>query len=122
MPFIHEGDLLKIVPLESDRHFTGKTIAITHPRSKSLVIHRVVASRANHFLVKADNSSDQFDGWIDKEQILGRLARIERSGKNISFGLGTERYLIAFFSRYGILTRLISLARKIRQVASRDSS
>ena len=38
---------------------------------------------------------------------MGRVTRVERNGKEIFFGLGPERFLIAFLTRRGLLFPLL---------------
>ncbi len=107
LPFIHGGDTLTIIPLSLKKPSIGRVVAFTIPPSQNLMVHRIIAARSDRFLIKADNSLNQVDGWIPKNCLLGCLSSIESNSTKINFSLGIERILIAFLSRYGLLTRIV---------------
>lgn len=112
-PFIKDGDEITVSPLHDSSPCLGAVVALIHPENGRLAIHRVVGKKGDSYLIKGDNSSD-FDGFVQKENILGFVTKVEREGKNISIGLGPERFLIAFLTRRGLFPLLLSVWRLIR--------
>ena len=80
-----------------------------------LIVHRVVRTGPGQYLLKGDNVA-QPDGWFPAAALLGRVVRVERSGRPIRIGLGPERALVALLSRSGVLPRLLA---PLRWVVSR---
>lgn len=108
MPFIHDGDVLTISPKSKMKPSLGRIAAFVNTGKQNLLIHRVIRTKSSKFLIKGDNSYDKNDGWIDINQVLGCVTSIERNEKVIRFGLGMERYLLAWFSRHNLLKRITS--------------
>lgn len=115
-PFIFNGDVVTISPLSNIAPRIGDVVAIIHPESEKLAVHRVVGKKGNYFLIKGDNLVDA-DGFVPMAKVLGRISKVERNGKKISFGLGPERILIAFLARkrrvYPFVNPIWKLARPI---------
>lgn len=107
-PFIRDGDVLTITPKSKIVPSLGKVVAFINAGNQNLLIHRVIKEKSNSFLIKGDNSYDKTDGWIDINQVLGCVTRIERDERDIRFGLGVERYLLAWLSRHNLLKRITS--------------
>lgn len=117
-PFVKNGDVLTVFPL-SGRPRLGDVVAFAHPGTGKLVIHRVVAKRDGIYLTRGD-SAERDDGPIMEADILGYITKVERNGKEVSLGLGPERYLIAFLTRKRLLlTLLLPVLRLLRAVLRR---
>ena len=101
-PFIKDGDVLTVVPLEGTSPASGDVVAFFRPGTEKLTIHRVIGEEGDSYWMKGDNSL-QADGLIPKTSILGRVKRVERNGKRVYLGLGPERVLIAFLTRTNLL-------------------
>jgi hypothetical protein len=114
-PFIRDGDVLTLVPCEGRDPVVGRVIACFNPQTQKLIVHRIVAAKVGSYLIKGDNSLTQTDGWISREQIIGAVARVERMGRQVRLGLGIEGWLIAYLSKIGLLTRIISRLRWVIQ-------
>jgi len=110
-PFIRDGDILTIAPVAPGIRL-GEVVAFRQPETERLAVHRVVARGKARFLIRGDNSS-QADGWVGVEQILGHVRRIEHQGRLVHFGLGCERFPIAWLSRAGMLRPLVLLACRL---------
>jgi signal peptidase I len=106
-PFIKDNDIITVSPLTDVSIRSGDVAAFIHPEMKKLVIHRVVGKKGECFHIKGDNIPDT-DEVIPVTNIMGRVTRVERNGKVISFGLGPERFLIAFLTRIGLLSHLLT--------------
>jgi len=101
-PFIKNGDIITISPINNRSIITGDILAVSIPTDNHLVVHRVVSRKKDLFLLKADNCKDP-DGWIPSFHIIGSVNKIERKGYQIHLGLGLEKRLIAVLSRVNIL-------------------
>ena len=98
-PFIRDGDVITVVPLQRTTPGTGQIVAFVRPGEGNVVVHRVVARRGSDSLIQGDAVSGCTDGIIAAENLLGRVTRIERDGRDVWLGLGPERYAIAWLSR-----------------------
>jgi hypothetical protein len=112
LPFIRNKDILTISPLSVGRPRQGDVVAFFLPGTRKLAVHRVVGKKENCYLVKGDNIPES-DGLIPRACILGHVTKVERREKLISLGLGSERYLIAFLSRAGLLSPALNLVYKL---------
>ncbi len=105
-PFINDGDNITISPLGNVRLGIGRVIAYTRPESKSLVVHRIIDHSKDAFIIHGDNANKHTFDRVNKDAVLGYVIRVERDGRHIFWGLGPERYLIAWLSKAGLLTRI----------------
>ena len=101
-PFIKNGDVITVIPATEKGVRCGDVVAFTHPSSGRLAVHRVVRCTKDRCLIKGDNSN-QPDGWIGQEQIMGHVTHIDRLDQPVRFGLGFERQFIALLSRHNLL-------------------
>jgi hypothetical protein len=101
-PFIKDRDVVTISPIVDSSPGFGDVIAFIHPRTEKLLIHRVVGKIGDACLVKGENALE-LDGLIERKHIIGIIARVERKGKKVFFGLGPERFLIALLTRKNLL-------------------
>jgi len=101
-PFIKDGDIVVISPSSNSAMSFGKPVAFVRTISEKLVIHRIIGHNRNGFVVKGDSVLG-IDGLIPMANILGVVTAIERNGKPIRLGLGSERILIALLSRFNLL-------------------
>jgi len=90
-PFIRDQDVLTIAPLSRDMIKLGEIVAFkVQKKDKSfrLGMHRVVQvlDREN-YLIKGDNTSPDPDGIVPRNQILGKVIKIERNNKTIRLGV-----------------------------------
>ncbi len=103
-PFICGGDVLTVSPLKDMPVRLGDVLAIMHPGSDRLAVHRVIARVGEDWLVRGDNNP-QADGLVGRERIIGRVIRVERDGRDIHFGLGPEAGAVAWLVRHNALCR-----------------
>jgi hypothetical protein len=116
-PFICDEDVLTIAPVGGCTLRLGDVVAFALPKSGQLAIHRVVARDRAGCLVRGDNARD-VDGVVALDEILGRVARVERGGRDVGGGLGRLGFVIAALSRAGILWRLTALCRALKRGTS----
>jgi hypothetical protein len=112
-PFIRDGDVLTIAPLQGSSPSFGDVVVFTHPTTGKLIIHRIIGKKAGSYLTKGDNAPEG-DGLIARAAILGHVIKVERNGRYISLGLGPDRFIIAFMTRNGLLPLLHPLWRFVR--------
>lgn len=98
VPFIRSGDVVTVSPVGEKPVLLGEVVACRHPAGGGLVVHRVVGRKKGVFLIKGDGHG-RVDGWVDRDQVLGRVVRVEREGKGVWAGIGRSRGVIALFSR-----------------------
>jgi len=115
-PFIKDGDDVTVFPLSGISPGLGDVAAFIHKGTGMPFIHRVVGKKGNAYLLKGDNATET-DGLISESDILGCVRMVERRRLRVFFGLGPERFLIAYLNRRGILLSLIHMLRKPRLLA-----
>ena len=98
VPFIRDGDVITVSPLQDDLPGTGEVVAFVRPGAGNLVVHRIVARCNAAVCIQGDNGMGYSDGIIPQENLLGRVTRVERQGRSIWLGLGPERFIIAWLS------------------------
>ena len=109
-PFIRDGDVITVSPLRRGRAGIGEVVAFVRPGHGNLVVHRVVARCGASSFIRGDGVPGASDGVIPPENLLGRVTRVERNGRDVWLGLGPERYAIAWLSR---TQRLIPLGVRL---------
>ncbi|MBN1197692.1 MAG: S24/S26 family peptidase [Candidatus Aminicenantes bacterium] len=97
-PTIREGDLILISPLDGKIPGCGDIVAFLRPETEAVIIHRIVRKKGTTCHIRGDNPPVQTD-IVDESDILGRVTLIQRNGKEIRFGLGIEKVMIAFVVR-----------------------
>jgi len=111
-PIIKNGDILTVADVKNKCIRIGDVVAFTHPKNGNLTIHRVVKKSTDKFLMKSDNGL-QVDGWIRRDAIIGIIQSVERGERLKNLGLGWEKVYIAFFSRWNVLGKMISVLWRI---------
>jgi hypothetical protein len=82
---------------------TGQIVAFVNPVNQRLVVHRIIGRHESRFLIQGDNLPGLVADMVGRDDILGRVVRIERGRKRVWLGLGPERFAIAILSRVGLL-------------------
>lgn len=101
-PFIRAKDVLTVSPLSQSSTGVGSVVAFVRPVSEKLAVHRIISRERRSYLIKGDASLGSGD-LISRERILGVATRVERGGREINFGLGPERVIIAVLNRANLL-------------------
>ena len=107
-PMIENGDVLTVVPLGRRAPYPGDVVEFMDPGHGGLRVHRVVGRRNGAYLVQGDGVPGP-DGWVTRENILGRVTEITRAGRQIHFGLGPERFGIALANRWDSMREIARL-------------
>ena len=113
-PFIRDVDVLTLLPAPPHLRL-GDIVAFINPCNERLTVHRIINYDHHSYLIRGDNTPEA-DGWIPKEDILGRVIRVEHLGRSVRIGLGPERVGIALLSRFGWLVRLMVPFRFIHNI------
>jgi hypothetical protein len=103
-PFIRDGDVITVTPVMARSPRVGEVVAFVHPEGGRLVVHRMVGRRGKDVVILGDNDSACKKLEVPRENLLGRVTRIERNGHGVWLGLGPERVVIAWLSRVRWLT------------------
>lgn len=111
-PFIQDNDIVTLSSRRTGRIVLGDAVAFVNPVTGKLAIHRMVGTYNGCYLIKGD-SIPHPDGFIPKENILGCVTKIERSGRSVRLGLGPGRLIIVFLSKNGFLHFVYCLWRLI---------
>ncbi len=98
-PFIRDGDVITVFPLLDNLPRLGEVVACILPESRALATHRIIGEKNGLYILQGDNVP-KADGLLPKVDILGCVQKVERAGKRVSLGLGSERFLIVLFLRY----------------------
>jgi signal peptidase I len=117
-PFIRNGDVVTVAPLESGALGLGDVVVFLSVRGGGPVIHRIVAKCDGSYLLKGDNLLES-DGVVPQENILGYIKAVERNGRRISLGLGPEKAFVALLARSGLLAPMLFPFRKAARLATR---
>jgi len=113
-PFIKDSDVISISSLGDRKPELGEIVAFTRPGSGEVVVHRLIGKRGNDWLIQGDNTPHIDFELVPEKNILGRVARVQRNGKDRWSGLGPERYLIAWLSRSRTLGMILQQARILK--------
>ena len=97
-PFIRDGDVITVSPFSDRKPGLGDVMAVIHPGTNRLVVHRGLRQKGDVWQLCGDNVLTS-DGWVPPDNIIGRVNRIERNGRQLRLGMGPERVLIAFLKR-----------------------
>ena len=121
-PFIKDGDIVTVSPPGEVPPRIGDVVIFIHPVNGSIVVHRLVAKSGNAYRVKGDNSPGMTT-LLPRENVLGRLDRLERNGRRVLLGLGPERLFIAFLTRAAFLQRILyplwlSVRRRLKKAST----
>lgn len=116
-PFIRDKDVLTISPVKNKQLSLGDVVAFTQPGIGKLAIHRIIGRTDKGWLIRGDNCPEA-DGVVATENIIGRVYRIERQGKEVHLGIGKAAKLIAILNRGNALLRLKKLLVLLRRVAN----
>jgi len=114
-PLIRSGDKIFVAPVDKGAIHLGDVLAFTHPENGRVLAHRVVRISEGRYFCKGDNVSAGGDGWVSVEDVLGRVTRVERDGREHHMGLGAEKWLIALLSRGNSLVPLLNFLRRIKR-------
>lgn len=118
LPFIRDGDVLTVAPLAGPAPRLGEVVAFVRPRTRKLVVHRIIGRRGATSIIQGDSVPDHRDGPVSDGDMIGRVTRVERNGRRVRFGLGPERLVVAWMSRLGLLAPLCRLFQPLPEVPS----
>jgi len=92
-PFIKDGDVLEVAPLEKGRVRHGDVLLVEAGDGRWLA-HRVIKTGRRDgercFLLKGD-ACPAPDGWFDTKHLLGRVLIVDRGGRRIDLTSSSAR-------------------------------
>jgi hypothetical protein len=109
-PTIRSGDRVTVEPLRTTPR-TGDVLACK--LDGRLVIHRMVG-RLEDCLEARGDVAPASDRPLSPGEVLGAVVRVERRGRPVLFGLGSERILLAWLSRLGLLRAAARWRERLR--------
>lgn len=101
-PFIEDGDVVTISPLNGSSLNIGDVVAFVNPETGKLAIYKVIGKKKGFYLIEGDNPSEA-EGVVLKANTLGHVTEVEREGRKVFVSPGLERFLIAFLAHRGLL-------------------
>jgi hypothetical protein len=116
-PFIKSGDVVTVAPLPP-RLAPGDIVAAVSPANGLVIVHRIVALRRGEALLKGDNLPAA-DGWAAGAAVLGRVARVERGGRQVTLGVARGNALVARLSRWDMLRTAVRICAVGASLAKR---
>jgi ribosomal protein S18 acetylase RimI-like enzyme len=116
-PAIRDEDVVTVVSMKGREPYVGEVVAFMTPRGGRLALHRVVAWDEAGWLLRGDNCRAS-DGVVAVRDILGRVVRVERNGRDVRLGTALGAAGFAWLSRRGVLVALSNLRRLPRRIAS----
>lgn len=111
-PFIKDRDYITISPLNSYHPRLGDVVAFIQPKTRKLIVHRIIENKGDYYLIKGDNTPAS-DGLIPKANILGYVASVDKDGKLVRFGSGFERVFVALLSRKNLLRPILHITYRL---------
>jgi hypothetical protein len=111
-PFIKDGDVVTVLPLERSGPRVGDVVAFRFPATGKSAVHRVVKRARGSYVLKGDNA-DEADGALSRDRIIGVISRVERDGKRVRLGRGLAGMAVATLSRSGLLLKGLGAARRL---------
>jgi signal peptidase I len=115
LPFLKDGDLITIVPLENKSLLKGDILAFINSKDGRLTVHRMIRKKDNYFIFKGDHNSKK-DDLVSRDQLLGYVNNIQRKGKSIIFGLDYGKRLLALLSQLNVISHASRSLKKIRLI------
>ncbi|HYA49264.1 MAG TPA: S24/S26 family peptidase [Burkholderiales bacterium] len=109
-PFIKDGDVVTVSPLEDAAPRTGDVLAFLHPTTGKVVVHRIVRQSPGSYDLKGDNAAES-DGSLPAGRVLGIVTRVERDGAAVRLGRKSGA-VVAQLSRTGLLRKAVGAARR----------
>jgi len=77
-------------------------------------VHRLVGRASGGWVTRGDGAPAP-DEPAALQDVLGRVAEVERAGRRVRLGLGPERVCIALLSRFGLLGPLVRAYRRVAE-------
>ena len=119
LPFIHSDDKIYVSPVAEISIRVGDVLIFVRPPDNQVIAHRVVKSSPVGFLCKGDNVTSLNDGWISFGNVLGRVERVQRKGKDVRIGVKLGNRLIAWLSEKNLLVPLFNSFRRVKRGINR---
>ncbi|MCF8025499.1 MAG: S24/S26 family peptidase [Desulfobacteraceae bacterium] len=99
-PFIRDHDVITVAAVKGGPA-VGDVAAVVHPKTGTVIVHRIVGRKNQGFVLKGDNCADA-DGVFDRSRIIGVVCGVRRNNGAVWYAGGPEKRVAAFLSRSGI--------------------
>lgn len=109
-PFIKDDDAITVSSLSKQSLCLGDIIAAYNVATDTFIVHRLIKKNVNYCVLKGDNNPEP-DEKLKMTELIGRVTCIERHGKRKYFGLGSERWFIAWLNRKNFLIPILGKIR-----------
>jgi len=96
-PAIRDGDVITLSPIPQHILQPGDVAAYLHPLTGQLVVHRLWDFRDGYYLGAGDNSENP-DGWVAGDTLMGIVTGVERKGQKIRWHHGKSQPIKAWLS------------------------
>ncbi len=103
-PFIKNGDIIKVKPMEASAIRVGDVIFYRSVRGR-LFAHRVIKVDAQHgrvALVTKGDSVSSADPLVHPKQVLGQVVAIRRGERTIKLDRGVYRFINVLWARLSL--------------------
>ncbi|GEM_PF-1010742 len=110
-PFIRDNDVVTVMPVDGEGVGVGDVVVWSRGNNR-LVVHRVVASRGIGITTRGD-AMRLPDERLSSERLVGKVTGIHRDGLPLKWGLGSERLVLGWLSRLGLLRIILRAASKL---------
>ncbi|OVE75619.1 hypothetical protein BVX97_04335 [bacterium E08(2017)] len=105
-PFVRDGDMVRISPVNTGDLKVGDLAAVTPVDGATPLVHRVIGIKSTgesrELLIKGDRCVYN-DGWISEDCVVGKVQSVIRDEKKVHWGI--PGVLLALLSRVGVLSR-----------------
>lgn len=100
-PYLHESDILEVVPYDNQPIKVGDVILFPHPQKKQNVVHRVTAIRTDGVCTRGDSNPTKDDWKTAQNHIQGRVVAAWRGNRFIEITGGVLGRLTAAITYLG---------------------
>jgi len=119
-PFVRDHDVVEVVPVEDGEVGIGDVVVWTRGDDR-LVVHRVIAIGDGATRTRGDALRLR-DGPVGPDRLIGKVTKITRNGSPSRWGLGMERRALGWFSRFGVLARVLRVGAWLSRRLSQSKS
>lgn len=99
VPFIRDGDMLTVIPVEFSDLRVGD-VALYRSEQNRAIVHRIMNKSVKDgrpMVMTRGDSSNYDDGWVRSEQLLGRVVSAQRGQKVRILGKGFRSRMARFW-------------------------
>ena len=117
-PFIRNGDAVIVHPVDADALSVGDIVFYRNSLNR-LVAHRIIGKSIfkNQIILRTrGDAATKSDGWINTDQVLGRIVSVNRKDKVIDLNSPFQRFItILWIKLFPVSLVLFQAALKVRR-------